>query len=138
MGSDSFQGVTDAELALLELLWEPGEHTPVGLQETLAEAGTDWAYTTVQTLLHRLHKKGLVSRRKVGVTQVYRAEVDRDELLQAHMRDLADRLCGGTTAPLLLNLVQNERFSKKDLARFRALLEEAEENGRRRRRGKGN
>ena len=136
MGRDDFQGVTDAELTLLKLLWEPGTHTPVGLQEALAEEGTDWAYTTVQTLLHRLLKKGYVSREKVGVTQVYRAEVDRDALLQEHMSDLAERLCEGASTPLLLNLVKSRRFSKKDLAHFRSILDEAEAAGKKPRRRK--
>lgn len=118
-----FRGISDAELAVLEALWKaPG--APNELQERLAKNGPGWAYTTVQTLLHRLREKGFVVRKKAGVAQIYSAAVDRDELLARHVSDLATRLCSGAMSPLLLSLVKTRRFSKSDLARFRDLLEE--------------
>jgi len=129
-----FQGVSDAELGVLELLWEHGEATPQSLQEQLARSGVRRAYTTVQTLLHRLHAKGHVQRQREGVAQIYRATVDRQELLAAHMDDLAERLCGGETTPLLLGLVQSGRLGKRELARFREILDESEKKAKRRRR----
>jgi predicted transcriptional regulator len=120
-----FKGISDAELAVLDELWKKPAG-PIELQERLARRGPDWAYTTVQTLLHRMLEKGFVSRKKVGVTQVYSARLDRDELLARHVADLADRLCDGAMSPLLLSLVKTKRFSRAELARFRALLEESE------------
>jgi predicted transcriptional regulator len=119
-----FRGISDAELSVLEALWKPGPAAPNELQERLAKRGNDWAYTTVQTLLHRLLRKGFVARKRSGVAQIYSATVDRDELLARHVSDLADRLCSGAMSPLLLSLVKTRRFSRTDLARFRALLEE--------------
>lgn len=119
----AFRGISDAELAVLEALWKaPG--APNELQDRLALAGPGWAYTTVQTLLHRLLEKGFVAREKVGVAQIYRARVDRDELMARHVTDLAARLCDGAMSPLLLSLVKTRRFSKSELARFRELLDE--------------
>lgn len=121
----AFRGISDAELAVLEALWKaPG--APNELQERLAKSGPGWAYTTVQTLLHRLREKGFVVRKKAGVAQIYTAAVDRDELLARHVSDLATRLCSGAMSPLLHSLVKTKRFSKGDLARFRDLLEEGE------------
>ena len=124
--SEGFRGVSDAELRVLKCLWSDGAANPNGLREALQEDGTDWAYTTVQTLLHRLLKKGFVTRRKEGVAQIYTAAVDQEELLAAHMDDLADRLCEGAATPLLLSLVRSGRVNKKDLARFRKMIDEAE------------
>jgi len=125
----SFRGISDAELAVLEALWKaPG--APNELQERLAKRGPDWAYTTVQTLLHRLLEKGFVTRKKSGVAQVYTAAVDRNELLARHVTDLAERLCEGSVSPLLLSLVKTKSLSKGDLARFRELLQtESKERG---------
>ena len=121
-----FRGISEAELEVLEALWkEPA--APNELQERLAKKGPDWAYTTVQTLLHRLLEKGFVTRKKSGVAQIYSATVDRDELVARHVSDLADRLCAGSVSPLLLSLVKTKRFSKADLARFRELLEKENE-----------
>ena len=120
----SFPGISDAEFSVLKLLWAEGPSTPADLQEKLSDAGTDWAYTTVQTLLHRMLKKGFVSRKRAGVTRIYRANVEHEELLAAHMGELADRLCEGTSTPLLLSLVRTKRFTKKELDRFRGILNE--------------
>lgn len=127
-----YPGVSDSELSVLKLLWSAGPNTPNGLQELLASEGTDWAYTTVQTLLHRLHKKELVSRRREGVAQIYTASVDLDELLAAQMHDLAERMCEGAASPLLLSLVRSKKLSRKELDRFREIIDE-EAHGRTRR-----
>jgi BlaI family penicillinase repressor len=123
--SEGFKGISDAELTVLELLWGGGPATPNALQEKAGEEGTDWAYTTVQTLLHRLLEKGYVSRRREGATRVYEATVDREQLVAAHMDDLAERLCGGAATPLLLSLARSKRISKSDLTRFRKILEDS-------------
>jgi len=119
----SFQAVSDAELQLLQELWK-APATPQELQAKLAEAGAERAYTTVQTLLHRLLRKGFVARRRDGVAQIYSARVDRDELLARHVAALADRLCAGSVSPLVLSLVKTRRFSRGELARFKKLLED--------------
>src|SRR5262245_39848265 len=104
-----FRGISEAELAVLEALWKaPG--APNELQERLAKNGPEWAYTTVQTLLHRLLEKGFVVRKKAGVAQIYSAAVDRDELVARHVTDLAARLCSGSMSPLLHSLVKTKRF----------------------------
>jgi len=124
--SKPFKSISEAELAVLEVLWK-APAGPNELQEKLAKKGPDWAYTTVQTLLHRLLEKGFVTRRREGVTQLYSAAVDRDELVAQHVSDLAQRLCQGALSPLLAGLVKARRFSKGDLARFRQILDDAEE-----------
>jgi predicted transcriptional regulator len=120
-----FTGISDAELEVLQALWAKGPDTPQGLQERLSGQGTDWAYTTVQTLLHRLLRKGYVARTREGVAQVYRASVDREDVLAAHLDDLARRMCAGAASPLLLSLVRSKRFSRAELARFREILDES-------------
>ena len=120
--SKAFRGISDAEFSVLEALWR-SPAAPNELRESLSKQGPDWAYTTVQTLLHRLLAKGFVERKREGVAQIYSAVVDRDELLARHVSDLADRLCAGSVSPLLLSLVKTKRFSKTDLSRFRALLD---------------
>ena len=118
-----FRAVSEAELAVLELLWK-APAAPNELQERLKKEGSAWAYTTVQTLLHRLRAKGFVARKRVGVAQVYSPTVDREELLAQHVSDLAARFCDGAVSPLVLSLLKTRRFSKGDLARFRELLDE--------------
>ena len=123
-----FRGISEAELSVLEALWKaPG--APNELQERLAKTGPDWAYTTVQTLLHRLLEKGFVARKRAGVAQIYTATVDRDELVARHVTDLAARLCDGSMSPLLLSLVKTRSLSRGDLSRFRDMLDAADGKG---------
>lgn len=126
--SKPFKGISDAELAVLELLWK-APAGPHELREKLlhTKKSQDWAYTTVQTLLHRLLEKGFVTRERQGVTQVYSATVDRDELVARHASDLVERLCQGAFSPLLAGLVKTRRFSRGELARFREILDEADD-----------
>jgi BlaI family penicillinase repressor len=118
-----FRGISEAELEVLEALWK-APAAPNELQERLAKKGASWAYTTVQTLLHRLREKGFVTRKKAGVAQIYSAAIERDELVAKHVRDLAERLCDGAVSPQLHSHVKTKEFSRTELARFRELLEE--------------
>jgi len=124
--SQPFRSVSAAEFAVLEALWE-GPGAPVELQARLAQRGPDWAYTTVQTLLHRLLEKGFVQRKRAGVAQVYRAIVDRDELVARHVSDLAEKLTEGELSPLMHSLVKTRRLSRGELARLRRLLDEQDD-----------
>jgi predicted transcriptional regulator len=118
-------GVSDAELGVLKALWERGPATVRDLRAHLGTQGRQWAYTTVQTLLQRLEAKGCVScERGGGGPHVFAAAVSREQLVGRHLRDLADRLCDGTTSPLLLALVEGGRLSAGEIARLRRLLDE--------------
>ena len=125
---EEFSRISDAELRVMRLLWSAGESSPAALQEALAAEGVDWAYTTVQTLLHRLLRKGYVTRRREGVARLYSAALDRDALLLAHVVDLADRLCEGAAATLLLSLVRSRGLTPDDLARLRAVIDELDDD----------
>lgn len=116
--------VTDTELEVLKALWERGEGTVRDVLAELSPNGRDWAYTTAQTLLTRLQEKGFVESEKRGRAFVFRPLFTRDELLGGSLDDLASRVCDGKALPLLLNLVQSSKFSRRELRRFRALLDE--------------
>jgi predicted transcriptional regulator len=121
---DDFQTISDAELGVVKKLWQHGPATPAEVRELLAEDGSERAYTTVQTLLHRLLRKGYVERREAGAAQAYVATVDQETLLQGHMEELARRVCDGHAGPLMLGLVRSNRLSRKELDELRALLDQ--------------
>jgi predicted transcriptional regulator len=91
----------------------------------LEARGKRWAYTTVQTYLNRLRAKGHVaceSGADASPAHVFRADSTRDDLLRDGLQDLADQLCEGAPSPLVLTLVEGNRFSAEEIARFRTLL----------------
>jgi BlaI family transcriptional regulator, penicillinase repressor len=118
-------GLSVAEREVLKVLWDQGSGTVRQINEVLELRGRRWAYTTVATLLQRLVVKRYVASDSRAVPHVYRAVVSRDELLECRLRDAAEELCDGRAAPLVLALVQGNRFSADEVARLRRLLDEA-------------
>src|SRR5260370_21943658 len=97
------EDVREAELAVLRVLWEAGPATRRLISDRLYRDGGPSAYTTVQKLLERLEKKGLVQR-DAAERLSFRARISRDELIGRRLAEMADRLCDGSLTPLLLNL----------------------------------
>jgi BlaI family penicillinase repressor len=119
-------GLSDAEREVLKALWDGGPRTVRQVMEELGRRGRRWAYTTVLTLLQRLQVKGCVASDTTDVAHVFRAVASRDELLNLRLKGLAEELCEGAPAPLVLALVQGHQFSPEEIARFRRLLDELE------------
>src|SRR5262249_24119933 len=103
------QDVTDAELAVLQVLWDQGPAPIRALTDVLYPDGGTAHYATVQKLLERLEAKGCVSRDRAGAVHSFTATLDRDELIGRRLRDVAEKLCGGSLTPLLTNLVRVKR-----------------------------
>jgi predicted transcriptional regulator len=116
--------VTDAELAVLQVLWDRGESTIRQLADALYPGGADTGYATVQKLLERLEDKGHVARDRSGHAHVFRAVTDRDTLVGQRLRAMAEKLCGGMMGPLLTHLVRAETLSKQERQQLRTLIDE--------------
>ncbi|MCR9248094.1 MAG: BlaI/MecI/CopY family transcriptional regulator [bacterium] len=115
--------ISEAELTVLKALWENG---PATVRELLERLGTEWAYTTLQTLLTRLEEKGHVKANRRGHAHVFTPVTQRDALAAQRVDEVASSLLDGAVAPLVLRLVEQGRFSADDIASFRKLLGEAE------------
>jgi len=118
-------GMSEAEREVLRVLWDHGPGAVREIKSLLEDRGRKWAYTTVATYLQRLQTKQYVSSDSTVVPHVYQAAVTREGMLDRRLKDAAEELCGGQAAPLLLALVQGNRFSAEDLERFRRVLDEA-------------
>jgi len=118
------QDVPDAELAVLQALWERGRSTIRQLADTLYPSGMDAHYATVQKLLDRLESKGCVSRDRSSWAHVFEATMDRDELIDRRLQAVAEKLCGGSLTPLLTNLVRSKRLTPKERREIRRLMDE--------------
>ncbi len=118
--------LSETELAILKVLWDHGAGTVREVQAIAHRKGRAWAYTTVQTLLARLQRKGYVSCLKSPPAHIYQPVLSRDEILQSRLTDLAEELCGGVASPLVLALVEGKRFSAAEIEQFRKALDEME------------
>jgi predicted transcriptional regulator len=114
----------DAELAIVQVLWERGPATIRQLADALYPRSTDPYYATVQKLLERLEAKGCVSRDRSSLAHVFQATINRDQLIGLRLQAVAEKLCGGSLTPLLTNLVRSKRLTPKERREVRKLMEE--------------
>jgi predicted transcriptional regulator len=115
--------VTDAELAVLQALWERGSATIRQLCDVLYPHGNEAHYATVQKLLERLESKGHIVRDRSSHAHRFRARTDRDKLVGHRLRAMAEKLCGGLMAPLLTHLVRAEALTAREREELRELID---------------
>jgi predicted transcriptional regulator len=116
--------VTDAELAVLQTLWDRGHATIRELADVLYPGGKAAQYGTVQKLLERLEDKGCVARDRGPWPHVFAPAIDRETLIGWRLRDTAEKLCGGSLTPLLLHLLRSEQYSATERLELWALLDQ--------------
>lgn len=114
--------LTPLELQIMKTLWGSGPSTVQAVQENLT--GGRLAYTTVQTMLNILQRKGRVKRRLLGKAYEYRAVFSRDKAVGEALGDMLDRMFGGSVEALLMSLVKSRQLDAHKLAKVRELIEE--------------
>jgi predicted transcriptional regulator len=107
----------------MKVLWETGPANVRTVQQALDRT---FAYTTVQTMLNVLHRKGHVKRSLKLKAYFYRPAVSRGDVEKHTVGEMVDRLFAGSAANLVMSLVETKRLSGEELARLRALIEEAD------------
>jgi predicted transcriptional regulator len=116
--------LTPLELEIMHVLWESG---PANVQSVQQHLERELAYTTVQTMLNILHKKGKVKRVLKDRAYEYAPVVSRSHVSRQHITDLIDRLFGGSAESLVMSLVETKHLTPKKLARLQKLIKEQEE-----------
>src|SRR5262249_40121717 len=122
------QDITDAELAVLQVLWDTGPAPIRRLSEVLYTPGSVAHYATVQKLLERLEGKGFVTRDRRTAVHVFSAAISREDLIGRRLRAVAEKLCGGSLTPLLTHLVRTTRLTARERQELRGLMEELDRN----------
>lgn len=122
MGREA-QDVTESELGLLQILWERGRCSTRQIADVLYPGGSASQYATVQKLLERLEDKCLVTRDRSLFVHVFTAAADRDELIGRRLRSLADKLCGGSLAPIVSHLARNKGLTPEERKALAELID---------------
>lgn len=119
--------LTEAELRLMDVVWEKGPSTVAEVAEALPEE-LGLAYNTVLTTMRILEEKGYLTHTKpaAGRAFLYEAVVGRDEAGRNAVRYLISRFFRNSPEALVLNLLEDEELSAKELGRIRVLLAEEE------------
>ena len=116
---------TDAELAILRVLWERGPSTVRDVTEALQEVrGT--GYTTALKLMQIMTDKGLVQRDDAQRTHIYTAVAAAEVTQKQLVCDLLERAFGGSAQQLILQALSSKKASRAELAEIRKLIDEME------------
>ena len=114
---------TDAELAILRVLWERGPSTVRQVHEALGEE-RETGYTTSLKLMQIMAEKGHVTRDESNRTHVYAAKLTRAETQSQLISDLIDRAFGGSAAALVLQALNSDATTPEEIAEIRKLIRE--------------
>ena len=116
-------GLTPLELEIMNVLWDTGATNVQAVRQRLGRR-RDLAYTTVQTMLNLLHRKGKVKRELHDRTYYYRPAVTRRREVSHMIRDVVDRLFGGSAEELVQSLVETRQLTAETLERLAAAVGE--------------
>jgi BlaI family transcriptional regulator, penicillinase repressor len=117
---------TDAELAILRILWERGACTVRQVHEALSRERPA-AYTTALKMLQIMTEKGLVRRDESDRTHVYQSRLTEEQTQRQLVRDLVDRAFGGSASKLVLQALSARRATAEELGEIRKLIESSRE-----------
>ncbi|MGO8719920.1 MAG: BlaI/MecI/CopY family transcriptional regulator [Acidobacteriaceae bacterium] len=118
------QTLTPLELEIMQVLWQNGPST---VTEVMPKLKAELAYTTVQTMLMVLLRKGKVKRTQEGRAFRYRPAVSRERASGNALEDLVRRMFGGSAEALLMAMVDTRQISARELERLAKKVAAAEE-----------
>jgi len=121
VGEREKETLTKLELQIMQVIWKRGTSNVSEVQEGLEQ---QLAYTTVQTMLNILHRKGKLKRKLQGRAYEYSATVTEAKALSHAVRDLVDRMFGGSNEELVMSLIKSRQIDAKQIARLSKKLEE--------------
>ena len=125
MSNPGLSRPTDAELAILRVLWRRGPSTVRHVHEALSR-DRETGYTTVLKLMQIMSEKGLVERDETERTHVYRTRLTQEHPSGGKVNDLLEKAFGGSASQLVMQALAAKPASADELAQIRRLLDELE------------
>jgi predicted transcriptional regulator len=120
--------LTEAELRLMDVLWEQGPSSVQQVLDALPKRA-QLAYNSVLTTIRILEKKGYVRHIKDGRAHIYRPLVEREEASRSEIRHLAHRFFKNSHEMLVLNILEERGVDAEELERLRQLMEQTTPDG---------
>lgn len=117
--------LTEAELRLMDVLWEKGSATVADVVEALPKSSS-LAYSTVLTTLRILERKGYVRHSKEGRAFIYHPLIDRGEARRNVLQYVLHRFFDNSPELLVLNVLEEEKMDAAELKRLKKMIEESE------------
>jgi BlaI family transcriptional regulator, penicillinase repressor len=130
MGERESTALTKLELQIMQVIWKLGAHSAssgcsgCSVKDVQNGLRQPLAYTTVQTMLNILERKGKLRRKLRGRAYVYRATVSEAKASRHAVRDLVDRMFGGSADELVMSLIKSRQIDPKRIAELTRRLQE--------------
>jgi BlaI family penicillinase repressor len=121
MADHENETLTKLELQIMQVIWKQGASNVGTVQAGLEQR---LAYTTVQTMLNILHRKGKLKRKLNGRAFEYSATVTETKASSHAVRDLVDRMFGGSSEELVMSLIKSRQIDAKKIAELSRRLED--------------
>jgi BlaI family penicillinase repressor len=119
--------LSPAQKEIMEVLWERGALAASEVRSILSQR-RKIARNTVRTMLERMEEKGWITHREIGRTYLYSAAQPRQVTVAQQVIEVLDGVCGGSPETLVNTLLDSRGLTKRELARIRAILDDAKAN----------
>ena len=116
--------LTEAEWAIMKVVWEQGPCAAGTVQESLAKS-RDWAYSTIKTTMDRMVEKGFLEIDKIRNLQLFRTCISEVDAKRGEFRKMLKRAFDGALTPMMQFLIEHEGLSKAEAAQLRKLVNKA-------------
>ena len=113
--------LTEQELEIMKVVWQLDRATVRDVYEKLLER-RKIAYTTVMTMMNILEQKKYLKKSDGDRAYVYRPSRPKQQVIKAMVRDFVDRVFNGSAEPLLVHLIETEKFSQADLEEIARMI----------------
>ena len=119
--------ITPAEWEIMDVIWKTG--TSPSVRDVLEHAypNGEKAYTTVQTIMNTLVKKGLLKTKKIGMVNFYTPLITRNDIVKSEMNSMVSRVFNGSVPALANYLIDSEDLSLDEIQKIKALLDKREQ-----------
>jgi BlaI family transcriptional regulator, penicillinase repressor len=119
--------LTPVEWEIIDKIWELGGSPSIREIWEKCFPNGEKAYTTVQTIMNTLEKKGILERKKIGLVNFYKPLKSREEAVKSEMTGVVARIFNGSVPALANYLINSENLSLKEIEKIKKLLNEKEE-----------
>lgn len=120
--------ISDAEYRVMKVIWQ---NAPINTNEVIDKLSetTTWSPRTIQTLLTRLVKKGVLAYEKKSRSFVYTPLVKKEDYVEQESSSFLDRFYNGTLNSMVLNFIENEKLTEDDIEELRKILDKRPKKG---------
>jgi BlaI family penicillinase repressor len=118
--------LTPVEWEIMEVVWDLGGKPSVREVVDFAYPNGEKAYTTVQTMMNTLEKKGLLRREKIGMVNFYQPAKSRNQMVKSELSTLVARVFDGSVPAMANFLLDSEKLSQDEIDSIKILLNQKE------------